>query len=285
MDSWNNAQMVTDAGAGRQGRRDPELWRESRVSIYKRFLYLDTEQAVNALACIEGGAIEERSEKIFQEKGGDFGLSFALGSAKIELGGKGRKSVEEEVRRKRTAHSAIAELLVRLRTSGDLRRVDPNSERGLEENELIEFSGNIELWPPGPWPIERLPSGLRSDLKRLARREDTSIARRRDLGLPRSFTARLPMSSTRHVAIMPMHWQYVVARHASEFSRRVSVVGQVEVMPAVDERFGVAYLPPDWSYGVVVAKRDSHSGTRDELAWVPEHKGEWVMVHPLCIYK
>jgi hypothetical protein len=230
---------------------------------------------------MDGGDIEERTEKILRELGGDVGLSFALGTAKIELGGKGRRTIEEEIKRKRTAHSAIGELLERLRETDVLVSLDGYEHLRPDENDVVEFSGNIEIWPPGPWPIERQPSGF--PWRR--RSEDPSIARRRELGLPRRFTARLPMGRTGLMAIMPMIWQYVVAQDTGELTRRVTVVGQVEVVPADEERLAAAFLAVDRSCGVVVAEAKSDYAIKDLLAFVPAYKGKWTMVRPLCIYK
>jgi hypothetical protein len=239
---------------------------------------------VNALTYVEGGLIEERVDKLLQELGGTGKLKVPLWS--IELGGSGRRQVEQEVHRKRTAHAAIGELLQRLQISGDLHRipdldVDANPEAGreLRENDLIEFSGDIQIWPP---PVEVTPDPP-PFLKRLGlvlRGEELPGP---ELRVAKQFVATVPIGQLA-LAILPLRAEYLVSRRVTELARRVTVVGQLDTLAAKDQHFCLCTGDGRWDPEL----RPRDAACPDSELGAPEwalSDGPWALVRPLCIFK
>lgn len=112
-------------GAIRQGPRGArgELTRGGvSGSIFRRFMYLDFDMAINALAFLEGGVAEQVSRKTGFEVGAGGKLTakgWLLGD--LELSANGSRSVGREVTLKRTAYAVIGILIDRLLEAGDLR--------------------------------------------------------------------------------------------------------------------------------------------------------------------
>src|SRR5205814_335022 len=119
------------------------------MAVYRRFLYLDGDEILNALAAFEGGGVDEVVRRIIKEQSGNAGLELPLWAAKLSFGGKKSKRVEEEVRLKRTAHSAVAVLLQKLsdgRDGGNLLHVTTKTKQvDLQENTVIEAVVTVEL--------------------------------------------------------------------------------------------------------------------------------------------
>jgi len=189
------------------------------------------------------------------------------------------------VRRKRTAHSAIGELLNCLRVSGDLRNLDDAPGKVVAENQLIQFSGDIDLWPIQPTVPPPAEKGIRALLKWMVFGDDPAATRTGNLQLPRLFTARMPIGSGGLMAIMPMESQYLVAQNARDLTRRVTVVGHVDIVPNEEERLGVEHLAEDSSCGPFVMRTDRPIDESHLLRWMPETDGHWASIRPLCIYK
>ena len=248
------------------------------ASLVRHFLYVDTEEVLNLLSCFNDGDIEDRTTKTIQSMGGGIKASIPYVLGTLDLEGKRSRTLEEEVRRKRTVYSAITELLKRLRASDDLRQLDTDEpqEFDFQENELIEFAGDIELYPARQTPKSSPPwwSGLWSSEARRRR------ARRATLDVPAYIIARMRMGSDGPWAVMRLDADYLAFREMDDFRRLVTVVGQLIA------------LPNDGEESLLIV--ETESGWIPKLGEVKVHRGTeltdtitdpWVVLRALCIFK
>lgn len=122
--------------------------------LYRRFLFIDGNEAVNSLSALEGGAIEEILSRSAQEDNRNRGLEGQIGAGPAKLsakrGGKNLQRYEEEVFRKRTEHSAVSLLLQKLHDNeeiGVITEITPDVYAQIDEDELYEFRARIRLHP------------------------------------------------------------------------------------------------------------------------------------------
>lgn len=258
-------------------------------TAYRRFLYLDSEEVLNALACLEGGDIESRTDQILSETEGGLGLKLSIPASlmSISAGGQKRWQILTQMRRKRTTHSAVAELLDRLQASGDLRAAE--RETTFYENELIIVDGEMQFWPYTPGSVNRdygplMPltrdSGPLGWLASVG--ENSTVRHRRELGLPESLTAVIRLNR-RMFALMTLEADYVVVRDAAELTRSVTVVGQVGVIPRPSEKLSIMRI----AGGLRATWRltEDAIGDRGLIDLPSETNGEVAIVRPLCIFK
>lgn len=129
-------------------------FKKPKKGSYRRFLFIDGNEAVNSLSALEGGSIEEILSRAADEGsgGGEFGAGIGFSGAKVEgkLGKTKARKYEEEILRKRTEHSAITLLLEKLHGKGEIGRIGsytPDVHDQIEEDELYEFRAEIRLHP------------------------------------------------------------------------------------------------------------------------------------------
>jgi hypothetical protein len=128
--------------------------KKPKKGLYRRFLFIDGNEAINSLSALEGGAIEQMLSRSAEEDNKDRGLEGQLGVGPAKLsarrGGKNLQRYEEEVLRKRTEHSAISLLLQKLHDSeeiGEITEITPEGYAQIDEDELYEFRARIRLHP------------------------------------------------------------------------------------------------------------------------------------------
>lgn len=131
-------------------------FKKPKSSVYKRFLYVDEAEVLNSLSGIEGGAIEEILQTMGEEGskglGIDVGASVpAAGSATARGNVKKSQKLEEEIRRKRTIHSATVALLDKLQKDEAIGIIEgpytPEIYEQLEENMPLQFEAEIRVHP------------------------------------------------------------------------------------------------------------------------------------------
>lgn len=129
-------------------------FRKPKKGSYRRFLFIDGNEAVNSLSALEGGSIEEILSRAADEGsgGGEFGAGIGFSGAKVEgkIGKNKARKYEEEILRKRTEHSAITLLLEKLHNNeeiGDIEAYTPDVHEQIEEGELYEFKAEIRMHP------------------------------------------------------------------------------------------------------------------------------------------
>lgn len=258
-------------------------------ALYRRYLYLDVDEILNALACLEGGEVAAFTDRVLQESGRNLKASFGNNMIGFELGGQGRRQVEQHMRRMRTTHSAITELLRRLRESGDLMNADAKPDGKpvqIVENDLVEFSGTIRIWPT-PMPV--LPPTL-SFFDFFRPPVDALTQRRQSLRLPRTVTVLISVGATGDRALMTLDCDYIVAGDRGDISRRVTVIGQVDAIPAGQEELRVQV---DQGSEVEEARRGAASwtavspGGASRAVMVPpaDREKAWVLPEPEPHYR
>lgn len=131
-------------------------FKKPRSNIYKRFLYINEGDVLNSLSAIEGGAIDEILQKVGEEGSKGLGLDVGVdvpgvGGAKAKGDKKKSQKLEEEIRRKRTIHSATIALLEKLHNEDAIGVIEgsytPEIYEQLEENMPIEFRADIRVHP------------------------------------------------------------------------------------------------------------------------------------------
>jgi|SRR5215216_452949 len=131
-----------------------EDFKKPKRGAYRRFLFIDRDEAVDVLSSIEGGTREEILTRVAEEhnKGGE--LSGKLGYGPAGIGGKGSKKAlkryEEEVRLKSTDHSVMSSLLKELHERGAIDKIPaytPDIYDQIDEGELYEFEAEIRIHP------------------------------------------------------------------------------------------------------------------------------------------
>lgn len=125
--------------------------KKPKTQAYRSFLYLDGDEVINSLAALEGGDVDEVLVRRGEEGGSDLGGDVNLGAAKAKGARKRGRKFEEELRRKRTLHSAAALLLGKLHDQeaigvleGDYGQTVYNE---LDEHMLLEFKAEIRIHP------------------------------------------------------------------------------------------------------------------------------------------
>jgi hypothetical protein len=99
-------------------------------SLFRRFLYLDFDMVINALAFVEGGVVEEVLDKTVSEFGGEGKVTAKnMLFAGLDISGKTSRQLDREIKLKRTGQAAVGILIGRLRKAGNLRRFRPAGPR------------------------------------------------------------------------------------------------------------------------------------------------------------
>ena len=129
-------------------------FKKPKKGLYRRYLFIDGNEAINALSALEGGAIEQILSRSAQQDNRHRGLEGQLGAGPAKLsakrGGKNLQRYEEEIFRKSTEHSAISLLLQKLHDKeeiGVLSEITPEVYAEIEADELYEFRAKIRLHP------------------------------------------------------------------------------------------------------------------------------------------
>lgn len=140
-----------------QGRRGltidvvPGTLRRPTRQAHRSSLYLNADEVSNSLAAFEGGDIEGALTRMAEETGG--GVEGGV-DAKVFKGKAGRnrsRRLEEEVRRRRTEHSAASLLLEKLHDDDAIGVVEgdygPDVYAQLDEQMLLEFRAELRIHP------------------------------------------------------------------------------------------------------------------------------------------
>lgn len=125
--------------------------RKPKRKVYRSFLYLNGDEVINSLSGLEGGDIDEILVRSGEEGGGEVGGELGFSGAKAKAGKKRTHRYEEEIRRKRTEHSATVKLLEKLHEQEAIEVIEGNYGREiyeeLEEHMLLEFQADIRVHP------------------------------------------------------------------------------------------------------------------------------------------
>jgi hypothetical protein len=125
--------------------------KKPQAKLYKSFLYLNGDEVINSLSALQGGDIDEVLTRSGEEGTGELGGEIGIASVKAKGGKKRSRKYEEEVRRKRTEHSAAALLLDKLHAEEAIGIVQgdygPSVYQDLEEHMLLEFQAGVRIHP------------------------------------------------------------------------------------------------------------------------------------------
>ena len=284
--------------AGLSGHATHGTWQEvlefkpAEHHVYRRFLYLDGDEVLNSLSAIQGGDVEEVLDQAVREGGGGAGFAIGAGPAMLELKGHRKRTVKQELTRKRTAHSAVETFLTQLHQSGGLSRLsggcDPGVYERLTENDTLQIDVDLqrfELWmgdyeaPPRLRRVRRffsrqpyVPSGLGLS------EGIASVGRNKPLQddeLNFDLTVLIPVKR---------RW---MLDSAHEFRRQATVVGQImwilnpgEVCEWNKFSLELQHDSGDWETNSYL-KVEPRRSVDGNLQW----RGPTIAVNPLCVYK
>jgi hypothetical protein len=232
--------------------------------LYRHYLYLDAGEILNALAGMEGGEEESRVTTKVTELGGNVGVKFALFGADVSVGGKGGKKLRDELKLKRTIHSAAGSLIkqltegngiVEIRTPGDLDRV--------YETLVVKFDAELVPLRPGP---PRLPG--RWDWLRRADAADLAAERRaQELGGWHlvAYAELMAAQRTGRQIALELETAYLTPEYRGEFCRRATVLGQLIYVTNPDEHLLVRRGDADDGERLVVEAIGADPGQSDPM--------------------
>ncbi|MDQ3240695.1 MAG: hypothetical protein M3515_01495 [Actinomycetota bacterium] len=125
--------------------------KKPKTQAHRSSLYLNADEVSNSLAAFEGGDVEEVLTRVAEETGG--GLEGGI-DAKVVKGKGGRnrsRRLEEDVKRKRTEHSAASLLLEKLHEEDAIGIIEgaygPGLYQELDEQMLLQFRGELRIHP------------------------------------------------------------------------------------------------------------------------------------------
>jgi hypothetical protein len=126
-------------------------FRKPATKLYRSFLYLDSDEVLNSLSALEGGDVDEVLTKTGSEGAGGLEGQVGAGPLKAKGGKKSARKFEEEMKVKRTIHSAASTLLRKLEEAEAIGVIEgdygPAIYEELEEHMLLEFTGSIQIHP------------------------------------------------------------------------------------------------------------------------------------------
>lgn len=126
-------------------------FKPAKREALRTFVVLDSEAVLSGLAALDGGAVDEILTRTIDENASQIGGHIGGRGAKAQ-GGKNRgRRVEEELRRKRTEHSAAAALIDRLIDLEAIGEVDGELDEdvaaALTPGDTIRIRGEVALHP------------------------------------------------------------------------------------------------------------------------------------------
>jgi hypothetical protein len=205
---------------------------------YKRFLYLDREQILNSLACLQGGDIDSILESSLTEGGWHAGGGLSLGG-KVEGGLKRGKEARRELKLRQNVHSAITQLVTALESAEAIAHFDePSDVSDLKENLVVQFEARLTpLRVNNPNP--RVESGFwdkllgRVDPSEILARQQAVMFGDRSIGQAEVRSPELEAVTSTEIEreskliLLELESRWLLIRDVAEFSRYAVIVGQV----------------------------------------------------------
>lgn len=281
--------------------------RKPKARLFRSFLYLDGDEVINSLSGLEGGAIDEILTTEGEEGSGDVGAQLGVTGAKAGASKKRSRKFEEEVRRKRTEHSAATLLLSKLHDEEAIGIVEGNYGAAvyneLEEHMLLEFKAQIRIHP-----LHQVVSAARSwlDVAPGFGVEKSEMKEARDfvkllesMASPKSGESTFLVfaetgENVDHRLVLAIQERYLLVP-LDAFSGTATFVAQVDrILPDDDELLAVRLLrnAPQLALereGLAEAMPDLIGGI-DELGIQVSRddfflRAPAVVLRPICIYK
>lgn len=223
-------------------------FRKPKSNTYKRFLYIDENDVLNSLSAMEGGAIEEILQNIAKESssglGGDLGVDVPGAFSVKGKGGKEKsRRIEEEIRRKRTVHSAAVALINKLHEDDAVGVIEgnysPEIYEQLEENMPIQFEAEIRIHPlhqlvsfTQGWAQLAEDFGLSkrevNEFTRVARQIESAFhGKNKDKQVLAIFAETEGITDSQYKLVLPIQTRHLLVP-LDEFSGRATFVAQVD---------------------------------------------------------
>jgi hypothetical protein len=270
------------------------------VKVYRRFIYLDGDQVLSALSGLGIDQVDEVFETSVTAGGGDFRAGIAVSAAQIGFSRGRKREIQKQLTRRQTIHSWVNVLLATLKDNGGLAQLDPAAIATLTENKLVQFDADIDLLPlPGQEDLGGLLStgDERSRLERILRRSQAIVAAQKRARAysqaTRIGTATLclPGNEKNQADRLVLYLQsrYLLITSPAEFSRRATIVAQVEVVTKSDEQVTVE---KGESYSVAprgasLEPRAADGGAQEDPGRASDRPATEfrIVMRPLCIFK
>lgn len=126
-------------------------FKPAKSEALRTFVVLDGEAILSGLSALDGGAVDEILTRTTEDQGSQVGGHVGGRAARAQAGKNRGRKVEEELRRRRTEHSAAAALIDRLAEMEALGEVDGALDEdvaaALTPGDTIRVRGEVVLHP------------------------------------------------------------------------------------------------------------------------------------------
>ena len=260
--------------------------------VLRTYLYVDSDQVLNALSSFQGGRIDEVRRTIVREGGGNISAKVPVWLAQIEAGAQGSRKIEDQIVIKPMFESALTMLLDRLAEKRNIKGSDDLAS--LREGQLIEVEAFLSV--ANDETLRDLPATMPDEFPTLWRNwfvalffppdpdELRVFQRMRALRLGRRFVAfaDADFSSPTSRIALNIDAKYVLVDDRDDFRRGVTVVGQVTGVPRGEEMLEIEEKEHG-SVARVVPKPPAGLGPASSPG--QEIQQGRAVVDPLCIYR
>lgn len=151
-------------------------FKPAKTEALRSFVVLDSEAVLSGLAALDGGAVDEILTRTTDDSATELGGHVGGRVAKAQAAKNRGRKVEEELRRRRTEHSAAAALIDRLSGMDAIGEVegelDEDVAGALTPGDTIRVRGEILLHP-----LHQVDAMLRSFLKAAPHFDEKATAR------------------------------------------------------------------------------------------------------------
>lgn len=136
----------------------------AKSEVLRTFVVLESAAIFSGLSALDGGAVDEILTHVTEDRGSELEGQLGVSSAKGKGGRRKKRTVQEELRRKRTEHSAAASLIDRLSAAEAIGEVDGEVDEevaaALTPGHTVRLQGRMVLHP-----LHEADAMLRSFLK------------------------------------------------------------------------------------------------------------------------
>lgn len=148
----------------------------AKAELLRTFVVLDSDAVFSGLSALDGGAVDEILTQVTEDSGREVGAQIGVGVAKGKGGRQRARKVQEELRRRRTEHSAAAGLIDRLSDAEAIGEIegalDDEVTAVLAPGDTIRVSGEIVMHP-----LHQADAMLRSFLKAAPAYNEQAVAK------------------------------------------------------------------------------------------------------------
>lgn len=151
-------------------------FKPAKAEALRSFVVLDAEAVISGLSALDGGLVDEILTRTTDEGGSEIGGQVGAGPVRGKAGKNRGRKVEEELRRRRTEHSAAAALIDRLTALEAIGVVegalDEEVAHAMTPGDTIRVQGDVQLHP-----LHQVDATLRSVLAAAPKFNEQKMAR------------------------------------------------------------------------------------------------------------